>query len=129
MYLKCVYYFQCFHSGMYVLWVCVCVFGVQTNSTTWSNSIMCFICVSVCVCVWGLFRYLTQLPPSQPHRRGYFEYKGWMGVFQRECLHCFQYFHNFLFFHSMKVRGSFGRTHLLFSQFLLIFRGGAAIFE
>ena len=34
-----------------------------------------------------------------------------------------RYFHHFLFFHSMKVRGSFGRTHILFSQFLLIFKG------
>ena len=116
-------------------WVCVCVFGAQTNSTTWLNSIMCFICVSVCV--WGLFRYLTQLPPPPPHpdSRGYCENKGWRGYSSGSAYTVFNIFTHvikrwsgiftiFSFFTLWRLEGLLEELTYYFLSFYSSLRGG-----
>ena len=86
-----------------------------------------------CACVWGLFRYLTQLPlPLHPHPKGYCENKGWKG-YSSGCgctvfnilTHCIKrwsgIFIIFSFFTLWRLDCLLEEL-VLFSQFLLIFK-------
>ena len=61
--------------------VCMCVWGPDQLYDLIKLNNVFYLCE--CVCVWGLFRYLTQLPllppHLHPHPRGYCENKGWRG--------------------------------------------------
>ena len=61
--------------------VCMCVWGPDQlyDLIKLNNVFYLYECEWVCVC--GLFRYLTQLPPPppHPHPRGFRENKGWRG--------------------------------------------------